>query len=196
MLLRPTPLQQPTGPLQPCLRALLVSARPLPMLARPLLVSAPWMPDVPLALSQPRVAVPESETAEHENKTGGGRKIPFPGIMQEYSRMLLRPTPLQQPTGPLQLWPRALRVATPWSLGLLDSDILELRRQLARLPSKIFLSGGPQDGQDFGSGLGAQDLLDASEPGSSAPRSGEHLPAPREHAGELPRGRDRRRSDI
>ena len=137
MLLRPTPLQQPTGPLQPCLRALLVSARPLPMLARPLLVSAPWMPDVPLALSQPRVAVPESETAEHENKTGGGRKFTFSGKMQEYSRMLLRPTPLQQPR-PLQLWPRALRVATPWSLDLLDSDTLELRRQLARLQSKFF----------------------------------------------------------
>ena len=52
--------------------------------------------------------------------------------------MLLRPTPLQQPTRPLQLWPHALRVATPWSLGLLDSDTLEMRRQLARLPSKIF----------------------------------------------------------
>ena len=44
MLLRPTPLQQPTGPLQLCLRALLVSARPL-------LVSAPWMPDVPRFLA-------------------------------------------------------------------------------------------------------------------------------------------------
>ena len=43
-LLRPTTLQQPTGPLRPCLRALLVSARPL-------LVSAPWMPDVPRFLS-------------------------------------------------------------------------------------------------------------------------------------------------
>ena len=52
--------------------------------------------------------------------------------------MLLRPTPLQQPTRPLQLWPRALRVGTPWSLGLLDSDTLELRRQLARLASKTF----------------------------------------------------------
>ena len=51
MLLRPTPLQQPTGPLQPCLRALLVSTRPLPMSARPLLVSSPWMPDVPRLLS-------------------------------------------------------------------------------------------------------------------------------------------------
>ena len=49
---------------------------------------------------------------------------------------------------------------------------------------KWFLSGlrGPQDGQDFGSGLGAQGLLDALEPGSSAPRSGEHLPPPQEHA--------------
>ena len=43
-LLRPTPLQQPTGPLQPCLLALLVSARPL-------LVSTAWMPDVPRFLS-------------------------------------------------------------------------------------------------------------------------------------------------
>ena len=34
--------------------------------------------------------------------------------------------------------PRALRVATPWSLGLADSDTLEERRQPARLPSKIF----------------------------------------------------------
>ena len=52
--------------------------------------------------------------------------------------MLSRSTPLQQLTGPLQLWPRSLRVATPWSFGLLDLDTLELRRQLARLPSKIF----------------------------------------------------------
>ena len=43
-LLRPTTLQQPTGPLRPCLRALLVSARPL-------LVTAPWMPDVPRFLA-------------------------------------------------------------------------------------------------------------------------------------------------
>ena len=50
-LLRPTPLQQPTGPLQPCLRVLLVSARPLLVSARPLLVSAPCMPDVPHYLS-------------------------------------------------------------------------------------------------------------------------------------------------
>ena len=80
-----------------------------------------------LALSQPRVAVPESETAEHENLDGRRSEINFPGIMQEYSRILFRPTPLQQPTRPLQLWPRALRVATPWSPGLLDSDTLELR---------------------------------------------------------------------
>ena len=47
-LFRPTPLQQPTVTLQPCLRALHVSASPL-------LVSAPWMPDVPrfLSLSAP-----------------------------------------------------------------------------------------------------------------------------------------------
>ena len=57
--------------------------------------------------------------------------------MQKFSRMMLRPTPLHQPTGPLQLRPRALRVATHWSLGLLDLDTLELRRPLARLPSKI-----------------------------------------------------------
>ena len=50
-LLRPTPLQQPTGPLQRCLRALLVSARLLLVSARPLLVSAPWMPAMPRLLS-------------------------------------------------------------------------------------------------------------------------------------------------
>ena len=59
--------------------------------------------------------------------------------MQKFSRMMLRPTPLHQPTGPLQLRPRALRVATHWSLGLLDLDTLELRRPLARLPSKILI---------------------------------------------------------
>ena len=52
---------------------------------------------------------------------------------------------------------------------------------------------GPQNGQEFGGSLGAQDLPDALEHGSSEPRSGEHLPPPREHAGELPRGRDGRR---
>ena len=51
MRLRPTPLQQPTGPLQPCLWALPVSASPLLVSARPLLVSAPWMPDVTRLLS-------------------------------------------------------------------------------------------------------------------------------------------------
>ena len=35
-----------------------------------------------------------------------------------------------------------------------------------------------------------------SKPGSSAPLSGEHLPPPRGHAGERPRGRDRRRSEM
>ena len=45
--------------------------------------------------------------------------------------MFSRPTPLKHPTGPLQLRSRALHVATPCSLGLLDLDTLELRRQLA-----------------------------------------------------------------
>ena len=58
--------------------------------------------------------------------------------MQQHSRTLSRPTPRQQPTGPLQLWPSALRMAIPWSLSLLDLNTLELRRQMARLPSKIF----------------------------------------------------------
>ena len=46
------------------------------------------------------------------------------------------------------------------------------------------LSGlrGPQDGQEFGGGLGVQGLLDALEHCSSAPRSGEHLPPPQELA--------------
>ena len=128
MLLRDSPLQQPTGPLQPCLQALLVSAKPLLMSARPLLVSAPWMPDVPRLLSLSPVLLCQSARPPSTRiKTGGGRKLIFPGIMQEYSRILFRPTPLQQPTRPLQLWPRALRVATPWSPGLLDSDTLELR---------------------------------------------------------------------
>ena len=35
-----------------------------------------------------------------EVETSGGRKLPFPGIMQEHSKMLC-PTPLQTPTGPL-----------------------------------------------------------------------------------------------
>ena len=74
-----------------------------------------------------------------EVKTGGGWKLNFPGVMQEFSRMLLRPTPLQQPTGPLQLRPRALGVATRLSAGLLDLDTLDLRRQRARLPSKNFI---------------------------------------------------------
>ena len=51
---------------------------------------------------------------------------------------MLRPTLLKQPTGSLQLRPRAMRVASPWSLGLLDLDTFELRRQLARLPSNMF----------------------------------------------------------
>ena len=110
------------------LRALLVSARPLLVSARPLLVSAPWMPEVPRLLSLGPVLLCQRARLPSANfKRGGGWKLFFPGIMQGYSRMLSRPTPLQQPTGPLQLWPCALRVATPWSLGMLDLDTLELR---------------------------------------------------------------------
>ena len=90
-----------------------------------------------LALSQPRIAVPERDTAEHENQDGRRSEIYLSGHNAGEQRMRLRPTPRQQPR-PLQLWPRALRVATPWSLDLLDSDTLELRRQLARLQSKFF----------------------------------------------------------
>ena len=84
MLFRPTPLQQPTGPLQPCLRALRVSARPLHMSGRPLLVSAPWMPDVPRLLSLSPVLLCQRERLPSTRiKTGGGRKFTYPGIMQE-----------------------------------------------------------------------------------------------------------------
>ena len=51
-----------------------------------------------LAISQPRVAVPESGTAEHEVQDRRHLEIILPGIVQEFRRMLLRPTPLQQPT--------------------------------------------------------------------------------------------------
>ena len=59
----------------------------------------------------------------------------FPGIVHEFSRMLLRPTPLQQQS----LVSPAAR-SGPLEAGLLDFDTLELglRRQRARLPSKIF----------------------------------------------------------
>ena len=46
-----------------------------------------------------------------EVETGGGRKLPFPGIMQEYSKTLLRSAPLQRLTEPLQLCRRALFVS-------------------------------------------------------------------------------------
>ena len=51
--------------------------------------------------------------------------------------MLLRAIPLQQPTGPLQLRPRALGVATPWSLGLLDLDT-HLTVVVFAAPAKCF----------------------------------------------------------
>ena len=98
MLLRPTPLQQPTGPLQ---------LRP-----HALRTATPW----PLGLLDSGTLEPRRQLTRPPGKrikTGGGRKLPFPGIMQEYRRMLLRPIPLQQPIGPLQLWPSAAREATP-----------------------------------------------------------------------------------
>ena len=59
--------------------------------------------------------------------------------------MLLRPTPLQQPTGPLQLWPRALRKAALRMLDLLDLDALGLglRRQRAILSGKMIPRAWP-----------------------------------------------------
>ena len=82
MLFRPTPLQQPTGPLQPCLRALLVSARPLFVSARPLLVPAPWKPDAPRLLSLSSMLLWQSARLPSTRiKTCGGRKLTFPGIM-------------------------------------------------------------------------------------------------------------------
>ena len=199
-LLRPTTLQQPTGPLRPCLRALLVSARPL-------LVSAPGMPDVrrflslsPVLLCQ-RTRLPSNifylgygglrmdrimevasvhmvcwtpwnlvrvhlglaniclhleSTPESclEAETGGGRTFSFPGMMQENSKTLLRPTPLQQPTGPLQPCLRALLVAarpllvSARPLLVSSPSMPDVRRFLsfgpvllcqgARLPSNIF----------------------------------------------------------
>ena len=111
----------------------------MPISARPLLVSLPWMPDVPRLLSlSPVLLCKRARLPSTIIKTGGGRKFTSSGIMQEYSRKLLRPTPLQQPRL-LQVWSRTLRVATPWSLGLLYADALELRRQLATLPSKILI---------------------------------------------------------
>ena len=78
------------------------------------------MPDVPRLLSQPRVAVPESETAEHENLDGRRSEINFPGIIQEYNTMLLRPTTAAHETAPA-LAPRTARgdplVARPAGLG-------------------------------------------------------------------------------
>ena len=60
--------------------------------------------------------------------------------VQEVRRTLRRLTPpLQYPTRPVQLWPRALREAALWMPGLLDMDTLGLGlpRQRASLPSKI-----------------------------------------------------------
>ena len=82
MRLRPTPPHQPTGRPQPCLPALLVSARPVPMSARPPLVSAPWLPYVPRVLSlSPMLLCQRAKLPSTRIKTGGGRKFTFPGIM-------------------------------------------------------------------------------------------------------------------
>ena len=106
--------------------------------ARPTLVSAPWMPVLPRSLFlSPVLLCQRGRKRSTSFKTGGGWILSFPGIKQEFSTILSRPTPLQQPTGPFLVLPRALRVAIPWSLGLLDSDTLKLRRQLARLKSTI-----------------------------------------------------------
>ena len=93
--------------------------------------------------------------------------------------MLLRPTPLQQPR-PHQLWLRVLRLATPWSLGLLYSDALELRRQVAAEQEFLFGLQWPQDGQDFGGDPGAGLLYDlAPHSTTTAPHGTTPALAPR-----------------
>ena len=64
----------------------------------------------------------------------------FPGLMQEFSWMLLSPTPLQQSTRPLQPWPRPLRLAAPWIPGLSHFYHLGLGLRCLRAtqPSKNF----------------------------------------------------------
>ena len=101
-LLRPTLLQQPTRPLHLC--------------PRTLRAVAPWMPGMPdvgtrgLELRCQRAGLPSTvfHPVYEDLKIGSLSKV---GPMQEVSRTLLRPTPLQQPTRPLQLWPGALCVA-------------------------------------------------------------------------------------
>ena len=160
----------------PCLRTLIVSGRPLLMSARPLLVTAPWMPAVPLLLSlSPVLLCHRARLPSTRIKTGGGRKCTITGIMQVYSRILLRPTPPQQPTGLLQLWPRALRAATPWSLGLLDSDIPNLRRQLVRLTGKRFVCNTTVSGWTGCPGTGG--LLDVLAPHSTTTAPHKTTPA-------------------
>ena len=83
-----------------------------------------------------------------EVETGGGRTFTFPGIIQGYSKTLLRPTPLQQPTGPLQPCIRALLVSdrpllvsAPWMTAMprLLSLSTVLLCQRVRLPNNIFI---------------------------------------------------------
>lgn len=64
--------------------------------------------------------------------------------MQEFSRMLYAPTKLQKSKGLLQLWPRALLVTAPLSLGPPDVDTLGsgMRCQRAILQSKTLAVAG------------------------------------------------------
>ena len=122
MVLRATPLQQPAGPLQPCIRALLVSAMPLLVSARPLFVSAPWMPDVPRLLSlSPALLCQRARLPSTKIKTGGGRKCTFPGILQKYSRNAVAPHSTTAAQTAPSLAPRAARgdplVARPAGSG-------------------------------------------------------------------------------
>ena len=75
-----------------------------------------------------------------EVETGGGRTFSFPGMMQENSKTLLRPTPLKQPTGPLQPCFRALLVSA-------SPLLVSARPLLVSAPSmpdvRRFLSLGP-----------------------------------------------------
>ena len=66
-LLRSSPLQRPTGPLQPCLRALFVSAHSAACVS-PATARASPLSDrrASFALCQPRVAVPEIGCTEQD----------------------------------------------------------------------------------------------------------------------------------
>ena len=90
----------------------------------------------------------------------------FPSVVQEFSRMLLRPTPLQRPTKSLKLWPHALRVAAPWDARRAGLRHSRARTTLLLTAEQDFSSGlrGPQDGQPFEGGPDAGGLPDAFAP--------------------------------